>query len=220
MPGLTSMVPIVFEAEALREVRPVLVVGDKLHPFEGFGFLLPLGDLGVELGQVGVPVTGEVRLVLGSNRHQALVDVLDGGLGQHRIEHVMGVAIGMHIPFGVVGRGGHLHGGNAQRAIHVAGMADLDAGILAGFQQGGQEGVLAAKAHGNHQVGAVQDWHEAGLHGHAVRVLDARGQAEDLNVIAPNLAREVGQVGEGGDDTDLGGLNGRGRQPDRRDGYR
>jgi hypothetical protein len=82
----------------------------------------------------------------------------------------------------------------------------MDAGILAGFQQGGQERMFAAKSHGDHQVGAVHDRHEARLHGHAVGVFDARGEAEHFNVITPNLAREVGQVGERGHHADFGGL--------------
>jgi hypothetical protein len=82
----------------------------------------------------------------------------------------------------------------------------LDAGILAGFQQGGQERMFAAKTHGNHQVGAVHDRHEARLHGHSVGVFDTRSEAEHFHVITSNLAREVGQVGERGHHANLSSL--------------
>ena len=85
-------------------------------------------------------------------------------------------------------------------------------GVLAGFDQSGQERVFAAKAHQHQQVGAIEPRNEAGLHRHAVRVLDAGGQAEDLNVVTSNLARQVGQVGERGYDADFGGLSRRRRR--------
>ena len=53
---------------------------------------------------------------------------------------------------------------DARRTIHVAGFAILDVGILAGFQQGGQERVFAPKSYGDHQVGAVHHRHETRFH--------------------------------------------------------
>jgi hypothetical protein len=63
--------------------------------------------------------------------------------------------------------------------------------------------VLAVESGEHDQIGAVHSWHEAWLHRHAVRVLDAGGEAEHVNVIAANLPREVGQIRERGDDADL-----------------
>ncbi len=77
-------------------------------------------------------------------------------------------------------------------------------GFLLASIKRGQEGVFAAKPDQHQQVGAIQPRHEARLHRHAVRVLDAGGQAEDLHVVAADVAREVGQVGERGDHADFG----------------
>ena len=112
----------------------------------------------------------------------------------------------------MVGGLGHVHGDDALRAVHVTGMAVLDARILAGFEQRGQEGVFAVKSDQHQQVGPVQQRHEARLHRHAVRVFDAGGQAADLDVVAADVAREIGQVGERGDDADFGGVSGQSGQ--------
>ena len=93
----------VVHAEALREVWPMLVIGYELHALERFGFLLPLGNLGVELGEIGIAVAREFRLILRGERHQRVVDVLDRGLCQHRVEHVVRVAVGMNVALGVIG---------------------------------------------------------------------------------------------------------------------
>jgi hypothetical protein len=53
-----------------------------------------------------------------------------------------------------------------------------------------------------------------------VGVFDARGEAEHFNVVTSNLACEVGQVGKRGHHANLGGLNRRGSEPDRRNGHR
>jgi len=203
-----------FHPEAFGEVFPLLVVGDEFETIESLGVGLPMGNLRVELGEVGIPIAREVRLVLRGNHHERLVNVLNGRLGQHRIQHVMGVAVRMNVPLGVVGGFGHRERGDAWRAIHVAGLPGLDAGILAGFQQGGQERVFAPEPHGHHQVSSVHHRHEARFHGHAVGVFDARGEAEHFNVFTPNLAREVSQVGERGHHTNLSSL--RRRRDERR----
>src|ERR1039458_3457857 len=55
----------------------------------------------------------------------------------------------------------------------------------------------------------------ARLHRHAVRVFDAGGETVDLNMLAADVACEVGQVGERGDDADSGCV---GRAGAKRDG--
>ena len=79
------------------------MIGDELHTFERFGLPLPLGDLGVELCEIGVTVAGKLCLILGGKGHQRVVDVPDCGLRQHRVKHVMRVAIRMNISCGVFG---------------------------------------------------------------------------------------------------------------------
>ena len=123
---------------------------------------------------------------------------------QNRVEQVMGIAVGMDIALGMVSGLGHPKWGNSGRTIHVSGFAVLDAWVFAGLEQGGQKGVFEAKPCMNQQVRAIHEGDKARLHGDAVGVFDAGGQAEDLHVVAPHLAHEVGQVGEGGNDADFG----------------
>ena len=134
-------------AETVGEIGPVFVIGNKLRAFERFALLLPLGDFRVEFGEVSVAIAREVGLKLRAGADQSLVNVLHRRLRQHRVEHVVRVAVGMHVSRRVVGGLGHFDGVNALRAIHVARMPVLDAGILAGFNEGRQEGVLAAQPH-------------------------------------------------------------------------
>jgi hypothetical protein len=83
-------------------------------------------------------------------------------------------------------------------------LAILDAGVFAGFQESRQKRVLAAEANEHEQVSAIHLWHEARLHGNPVRIFDAGCQAEDLNVVAADIACEIGQVGERCDNADFG----------------
>ncbi len=81
----------------------MLVIGYELHPFERLAFLFPLGNLGIEFGEIGIAVAREFRLILRGEGYQGFVDVRDRGLRQHRIEHVVRVAVGMNVACGVIG---------------------------------------------------------------------------------------------------------------------
>ena len=63
----------------------------------------PLGNFGIELGLIGVPVALEFRFMLRGKGYQGVVNVFDGGFRQDRIEHIVRVAVGMHVAGGVVG---------------------------------------------------------------------------------------------------------------------
>jgi hypothetical protein len=45
-----------------------------------------------------------------------------------------------------------------------------------------------------------------------MRVFDASGEAEDINVVSADVAREIGKVGQGCDDAHFGGLGGQAGQ--------
>ncbi len=70
--------------------------------------------------------------------------------------------------------------------------------------QAGQEGVLAIQPDQDQQVRPVQHRHEARFHRHPVRVFDARGQAVNLDLVSADVARQVRQVSQRGDDADFG----------------
>ncbi len=63
--------------------------------------------------------------------------------------------------------------------------------------------MLATQPHLDQQVRPVQQRHEARFHRHPVRVFDARGQALNLDLVSADVARQVRQVGQGGDDVDF-----------------
>ena len=98
------------------------------------------------------------------------------------------------------------------RAVHVTGCVRLDARVLARLQQRRQEGVLAVEPHQDQQVRPVQERHEARFHRHPVRVFDTGGEAVHIDLVAADVARQVRQVGERGDDPDFGGKSGHGAQ--------
>src|SRR6266446_6768546 len=122
-----------FHAEALSEIWPLLMIGDELQPFKGLGQLLPFGDLGIKLGEIGVTVARELRLILGSKRREGGVNVLDDGFCQDRVQVNVGITVGMNVARVMIGRLGHITGCDVSRAVHVAWLSYLDAGILAGF---------------------------------------------------------------------------------------
>ena len=65
---------------------------------ERLGELLPLGQLGIQLRHVRFTIPREVRLILWSACHQRIVNVAERDFCQHRIEHVMRIAIRMDVP--------------------------------------------------------------------------------------------------------------------------
>ena len=82
--------------------------------------------------------------------------------------------------------------------------------MRAASSSAGQEGVLGFEAQQHDQVGAIEQDGKAGLHRHGVDVLDAGGEAVDLDQVAADVAREVGEVGNRRDHLDLLRRRGRG----------
>ncbi len=196
-------------AEALREVRPVLVIGDELHAFEGACLLLPFRDLRVQPRKIGVSVAGVVCLVLRVKGDEGVINVCDGRLCEYGVEHVVGVAVWMDVARVVLGGFRHIHGDYALRAVYVALGVDLDAWVLACLDEGGKKGVLAIETDEEQEVRPVHRGHEARLHGYAVRVFDARCKAFHVYEVAAYVAGKVGEVRERCHDADLSRSGGR-----------
>lgn len=109
----------------------------------------------------------------------------------------------MNIALGMIRGFRHIHGRDTFRTIHVAGLADLQVGILACFEQRRQEGMFAIEPDQQHEVRPVEQWHETRFHRHAVRVFDAGGETADFDVITTDFASKIRQVSEGGHDADF-----------------
>ena len=78
--------------------------------------------------------------------------------------------------------------------------------------------MFAIESDEHDKIGAVQHRNEARLHRHAVRVFDAGGEAANLNLIAADIARKVGEIREGGDNADFGRAGRSGAKCDGGDG--
>ena len=63
--------------------------------------------------------------------------------------------------------------------------------------------MLAIEAHKHNEIGPIHHWDEARFHWYAVRIFDAGRQTADFDEIAADLASEVGQVSERGNDADF-----------------
>ena len=72
--------------------------------------------------------------------------------------------------------------------------------MLADLEQRRQERVLETEPVHDDRVGAVELGHEARLHGNLVRILAALGDRDDLDAVAADLPRHVGDVRRGRDD--------------------
>src|SRR5208337_1076759 len=101
------------QAEPLREIWPMLVIGHELYALERHDLLLPYCNPGVQLGQIRIAIALEFVPMLWSELHQCVVNVPDRRLCQHRVEYVVRVAVGMNVALVVIGRFGHISGHDA-----------------------------------------------------------------------------------------------------------
>ena len=183
----------------------MFVIGNKLCSFERRKFALPTGDFCVERGEIRVTIFREIRRVFGRDGDERGANILHGNFRQHGVEQIMRIAVRMHVTFGVVGGFRHVHGRHAFGAIHIARPSRLDARITARLQQRGQKGVFTIEADEHDEIGAVEQRHKARPHRHAVRVFDAGRKTADVHEIAADIAREIREVSERGDDVDFSG---------------
>ena len=73
--------------------------------------------------------------------------------------------------------------------------------------------MLTIEPHHDQQVCPVHHRHKARFHRNPVRVLDAGGQALNLDQIPADGARKVSQVSQRRDDPDLGRMSGHRPRP-------
>ena len=107
----------------------------------------------------------------------------------------------------MIGRFGYIYRHDTLRAVHIAGLAQLDVRVLARLHKRGQKGVFTVKPDQDQQVRPVHHRHEARFHRDPVSIFNTRGQAVNLDQVPPDLARKVRQVGQGRDDLDFGRIS-------------
>src|ERR1043166_1707868 len=118
-----------FEAKAVREVGPGIMIGDHMLATIWSEQLLPLLELGVNFSVEPAHVGRVARARLGIDLAESLADVVGYDFGIDRVNDEMGIARGVNVSFGTVERSRNFHQLSSIAGGNVAGRARLQFGV-------------------------------------------------------------------------------------------
>ena len=141
--------------------------------------------------------------IVGEVARQPVGDRPDHRFSEDRIEVDVRISHRMLIAEGPVDPHGRLERGHVDRTVDVPRGIPEDLRISRRLEEGGQERVLRLQTEQQHDVRPVEQHREARFHLHRMNVLDAGGDARDLDEVAPHVPGHVGEVRDGRHDADL-----------------
>src|SRR6266508_3123151 len=195
--------PYLFQAITFCEVAPLQVVRYKLNTFQRSSHLLPTRYPAVQLQKIGFEIFLESLLMLRRVARQSRGNGLRYNLAINRIQIVVRIAFRVNISLRPVDTSRRLKHIYPNGTINVARLSWQNARITRNLQKGWKPGNLQIQANQQKKISAVQFGNETGFNRDSMHELYTFREALNVYQVLSDLFRDVSQVRNCSNHSDL-----------------